>query len=221
MGKREETLSKLADCIANFDIEGVKKAAQDALDNKIDPFDAVSEGMAKGMDVVGKKYEEKEYFLSELLMAGEAMKAGLEVLGPYLKTEKSRSTAKIVLGTVQGDIHDIGKSIVSILLSSGGFEVYDLGVDVPAERFASKVKEVDADIVGLSALLSTTMPNMRNVIDKLKSDGLRERVVVIVGGAPITQEYARSIGADLYAPDAVLAVETLKNYLKNRRVASG
>lgn len=217
MKNRDEVLNRLAEAITCFDIDGVKRAAQEALDNGIDPLEAVKEGMAKGMEAVGQKYEQKEYFLSELLMAGEAMKAGLEILSPYLKTSRVRDAAKVVIGTVQGDIHDIGKSIVSTLLSSAGFDVYDLGVDVPTERFISKVKEVEADVLGLSALLSTTMPNMKNVIDAVISSGLRDRVVIIVGGAPVTQDYAKSIDADLYAPDAVIAVEALKKYMRSRQ----
>ncbi len=216
MRKRDDILKKLAECIANFDIEETRKAAQEAIDNQIDPFEAIREGMAKGMEIVGQKYEEKEYFLSELLMAGEAMKEGLSVLSPHLKTSKSQVIAKVVLGTVQGDIHDIGKSVVSTLLSSAGFEVFDLGVDVPADQFVTTAKEADADIIGLSALLSTTMPHMKEVIEKLVTMGLREKVTIIVGGAPVTNDYAKSIGADLYAPDAVPAVEALKNFFKNR-----
>ncbi|WP_455367661.1 corrinoid protein [[Eubacterium] cellulosolvens] len=216
MRKRENILKKLAKCIVNFNIEETRKVAQEAIDNQVDPFEAVREGMAKGMEIFGQKYEEKEYFLSELLMAGQAMKAGLSILSPHLKTSKSQVIAKVVLGTVQGDIHDIGKSVVSTLLSSAGFEVYDLGVDVPTDQFVTTAKEVDADIIGLSALLLTTMPNMKEVIERLVTTGLRDKVTIIVGGASVTDDYAKRIGADLYAPDAVLAVEVLKKFLQNR-----
>ena len=211
--KGKEILGRLRDSIVNLDIEGVKRACQEALAQGIPPMKAVTEGMAKGMDIVGQKYEAKEFFLAELIMAGEVMKEGMAVLGPYLKEAELKRLGKVILGTVRGDLHDIGKNIVATLLGAAGFEVIDLGVDVPAERFIEAVRTHKPKILGMSALLTTTMTEMVNVIKELEKAGLRKQVKVIVGGAPLTQEYAKRIGADAYAPDAVLGVNTCKEWV--------
>ncbi|MEM2904319.1 MAG: corrinoid protein [Candidatus Bathyarchaeia archaeon] len=209
-------MNKLRDGIVTFDIEGVKKAAEDAIAAGISPYDAVMEGMSKGMDIVGKKYEEGEYFLAELIMAGETMKEGMAVLKPYLEKEKREPLGVVVLGTVQGDLHDIGKNVVSTLLTAAGFEVHDLGVDVPPEKFVEEVKNSKAGIIGVSALLTTTMVNMKAIIEQLERAGLRKQVKVIVGGAPLTDEYAKAIGADAYARDAVAGVEICRAWVKKK-----
>lgn len=209
----EEILNRLRECIINLDIDGIKQACQGALAAGISPIKAVTEGMAKGMDVVGEKYEAGEYFLAELIMAGEVMKEGMKILEPYLKGAKVQKLGEIVLGTVKGDLHDIGKNIVATLLSAAGFEVIDLGVDVPAERFLEIVYTRKPDILGMSALLSVTMPEMENVIKELEKARQRDKVKVIVGGAPLTEEYAKKIGADAYAPDAVSGVNICKKWV--------
>lgn len=214
MSSREEILAKLRDCIVNFDIEGIKDAAEEALRSGISAYEAIMEGMAKGMDIVGKKYEEGEYFLAELIMAGETMKEGMKVLEPHLKKGELTKLGKVVIGTVEGDLHDIGKNIVVTLLSASGFEVIDLGVDVPAEKFVEAVREHKPDILGMSALLTTTMVNMKKVVEALKEAGLRDSVKIIIGGAPITEEFAKEIGADAFAPDAVQGVEICKDWMK-------
>ena len=170
----------------------------------------------KGLEIVGKKYEAKEYFLIELIMAGETMKTGMEIIAPHLKSDDLKKTGTVVIGTVEGDLHDIGKNIVSTLLFSSGFEVHDLGVDVPADKFIEKVKETEADVLALSALLTTTMLEMGNIIEKLRTEGIREQVKVILGGAPLSEEYAEEIGADAFASGAITGVETIKKLISDR-----
>lgn len=211
---KNRIFSSLIDAVVNFDVEGVRRLAQEVVDKGIDPYEAITEALNEGMRIVGEKYEAKEYFLSELLLAGESMKAALEVLTPHLKAGGVKAIGKVVIGTVKGDIHDIGKTIVVTLLRSAGFEVVDLGVDVSAERFLEGVREADADILAMSALLTTTMPYMGEVIKKLEEEGLRDKVTVIVGGAPLSEEYAKRIGADLYAADAVEAARKLRDHME-------
>jgi len=216
MVREEEILCKLRDAIVNLDIEGVQKACREAIDAGIPAYKAVTDGMAKGMEIVGEKYENGEYFLAELIMAGETMKEGMKVLEPYLKGGEVKKIGKVVIGTVRGDLHDIGKNIVVTLLNTAGFEVYDLGVDVPPEKFVEAVKQNNPEIVGMSALLTTTMIEMENVIKALKDAGLRDKVKIIIGGAPITQEYAEKIGADAAARDAVEGVNICKSWIKSK-----
>jgi len=216
MVKEEEILGKLRDAIVNLDIEGVQKACREAIDAGISAYRAVTDGMAKGMEIVGEKYENGEYFLAELIMAGETMKEGLKVLEPYLKSGEVKRAGRIVIGTVKGDLHDIGKNVVVTLLNAAGFEVIDLGVDVPPEKFVEAVKQNNPGIVGMSALLTTTMIEMENVIKALKEAGLRDKVKIIIGGAPITQEYAEKIGADAAAQDAVEGVNICKTWITKK-----
>ena len=211
--RKQEVLARLRDCVVNLDIDGVKRAAREALEAGVTPYEAIMEGMAKGMEVVGQKYEAGEYFLAELIMAGETMKEGLSVLQPYMKTGDMKHIGKVVIGTVEGDLHDIGKNVVITLLTASGFEVIDLGVDVPAEKFVEAVKQYKPDIVAMSALLTTTMVNMAKVIKALEQAGLRDKVKIIVGGAPLTEEYAKQIGADAYGRDAVEGVNICKKWV--------
>jgi len=216
MPKENEILERLRDAVVNLDIEGVKEAAKEAVEAGIPAYKAVVEGMAKGMDIVGQKYEDGEYFLAELIMAGETMKEGMTILEPYLKAGDIKSAGKVVIGTVRGDLHDIGKNIVVTLLKAANFEVIDLGVDVSAEQFVDAVREHKPNILGMSALLTTTMVEMEGVIKSLKEAGLREKIKIIIGGAPITPEYAKSIGADAAARDAVEGVRICNEWMKNR-----
>ncbi|HDN62846.1 MAG TPA: cobalamin-binding protein [Candidatus Bathyarchaeota archaeon] len=215
MGK-EEILEKISKAIVEFDIDNIKNLVNQALEAGIPALDIVTKGMAKGMEIVGKKYEKKEYFLAELIMAGEVMKTGMEVLEPHLKATPVGRKGVVVIGTVKGDLHDIGKNIVITLLKSSGFEVHDLGVDVDAQRFVEKVKETNADILALSALLTTTMVEMENVIKALKEASIRDKVKVIVGGAPITEEFASKIGADAFAVDAVQGLQKCKEMIAQK-----
>jgi len=217
MSKEEEILTRLRDAIVNLDIEAVQKAAKDAIEAGIPAYKAVMDGMAKGMEIVGQKYEDGEYFLAELIMAGETMKEGMAILEPHLKAGEIETAGKVVIGTVRGDLHDIGKNVVVTLLKAANFEVIDLGVDVSPEQFVEAVKKHNPDIVAMSALLTTTMIEMENVIESLKKSGLRDKVKIIIGGAPITPEYAEKIGADAAARDAVEGVRICSRWLKSKQ----
>ncbi|MBS7250104.1 MAG: corrinoid protein [Candidatus Freyarchaeota archaeon] len=207
-----EILERLKESVVNLDIEGVKKACQDALAQGIPPIRAITEGMAKGMDIVGQKYEAKEYFLAELIMSGEVMKEGMKILAPHLKDSDVKKLAKAVVGTVKGDLHDIGKNIFATLMMAAGFEVVDLGVNVFPEKFVEAVRNHKPRILGISALLTVTMQELETVIKELEKANLRNQVKIIVGGAPLTDEYAKKIGADAYAPDAVAGVNICKKW---------
>lgn len=211
--KEEEILGEVRDAIVNLDIDGVQNACKEAIAAGIPAYKAVTDGMAKGMEIVGEKYENNEYFLAELIMAGETMKEGMKVLEPHLKSGELRTIGKVVIGTVRGDLHDIGKNVVVTLLGAAGFDIIDLGVDVPSEKFVETVKESNPDIVGMSALLTTTMIEMESIIKALKDAGLRDKVKIVIGGAPITQEYAEKIGADAAARDAVQGVNVCKSWV--------
>ncbi|MEM2341669.1 MAG: corrinoid protein [Candidatus Bathyarchaeia archaeon] len=216
MRSREEILNKIKDAIVNLDIDNIRELCMNAINAGISAYDIVMKGMAKGMEIVGEKYERNEYFLAELIMAGEVMKEGMKFLEPYLKSDEIKKVGKVVIGTVRGDLHDIGKNIVATLLSAAGFEVIDLGVDVPPEKFVEAVREHNPDIVGMSALLTTTMIEMENVIKALKEAGLRDKVKIIIGGAPITSEFAEKIGADVAAKDAIEGVNICKSWVMKR-----
>ncbi|MGQ9721501.1 MAG: cobalamin B12-binding domain-containing protein [Candidatus Jordarchaeum sp.] len=215
MGEKEkEILQRLSNSIINLDIEGVKQACEDALAQGIPPIKAVTEGMAQGMDIVGQKYENQEYYLAELVMAGEVMKEGMKVLEPYLKDAEVKRLGKVVVGTVQGDLHDIGKNIFATLLEASGFDVVDLGANVSTNKFVEVVRDQKPKILGLSALLTITMVELGNVVKELENADLRNQVKVIVGGAPLTEDYAKKIGADAYAPDAVAGVNICKKWVE-------
>jgi methanogenic corrinoid protein MtbC1 len=211
---REKILAKLRDIIINFDVEGVKRACQEALEAGIPAYKAVIGGMAKGMEIVGQKYEDGEYFLVEVIMAGETMKKGMTVLEPHLKAENIKSAGEIVIGTVKGDLHDIGKNVFAILAKAANFNVIDLGVDVSAEQFVAAVRKHPPDIVAMSALLTSTMTEMENIILELRKAGLRDKVKIIIGGAQTTPEYARKIGADAAANDAIEGLRICTGWMK-------
>jgi len=208
-------LKRVRDALVNLDIEGINQACKEAIDSGIPAYKAVMEGMAKGMELVGQKYENGEYYLSELIMAGETMKEGMSILQPYLKAGEMKTAGKVLIGTMRGDLHDIGKNVVRTLMRSGGFEVIDLGIDVPAEKIVESVRQEGPDIVGMSALLTTTMPEMETTIKALKKAGLRDKVKVIIGGAPITREYGEKIGADAAAKDAVNGVNICRAWMQS------
>ncbi|MDQ7824972.1 MAG: corrinoid protein [Candidatus Eremiobacteraeota bacterium] len=194
-----------------------REYAQKALDEGVEAKDAIVHGFSKGIEKVGKLWEEGDYFLPELVAGAEAMKAAMEVLQKNIQTGRQTfSEGKIVIGTVAGDIHDIGKTLVASIFSAHGFEVLDLGADVPPERFLEKAQEFEAQVIGLSALLTTTMVNAKKVIDLVNEKGLRDKVKIIVGGAPVTKEWALSIGADDAPPDAFEAVASVKKLLAGR-----
>ena len=207
----EDILRRLAESVTAYDVEGTVRAAREALVANLDPVEAIEKGLAKGVRIVGEKFGAGEVFLTELMMAAEAMKQGLAVLEPAIPKGKGReSLGKILIGTVEGDIHDIGKSIVSTMLSASGFEVVDLGFNVPTNLFVEKVKELKPDILAMSALMTTTMANMKKVVVELEKEGLRRGVKILVGGAPTSKAWAQQAGADAYATDAMDAVRVAK-----------
>ncbi len=213
---QEAAIEKVQKRLIDFDEEGLREAVQAALGAELAPFMIVTLGMAEGMAEVGRLYEAGEFFLPQLVMAGATMKEGMAVLAPLLKDEsEGQGKGTVVIGTVEGDLHDIGKNIVKTLLEAAGFTVHDIGVDQPAVNFVNKARETNAKIVAMSALLTTTMTNMAEVIDALTEGGLKDHVRVMVGGAPISREFANQIGAEGYAPDAVKAVREAERLLKN------
>lgn len=205
---------ELYEAILNGDAKAALAHTEDALSKGADPEALVQDAMISAMDEVGKRFECNEYFVPELMIAARAMKGALERVRPLLVAKGAKPLGRVVVGTVKGDLHDIGKNLVASMLEGGGFEVIDLGTNVTPEQFVAAVKEKDARIIGLSALLTTTMPSMKGTIDALKAAGLREQVRVMVGGAPITQEYADEIGADGYGENARSAVTLARELIK-------
>ena len=203
--------------IYNGILEGQHKAVEakvkTALDSGVNPKTLLDEGMIAAMAEVGRLFEIGEYYVPEMLIAARAMQHGLAVLKPHLKEANVQSAGKVAIGTVKGDLHDIGKNLVAMMLEGAGFEIMDLGTDVAPEKYVAAV-QAGANLVALSALLTTTMPNMKAVIEGLKAAGLRDKAKVIIGGAPVTDSYAAQIGADGYAPDASRAVNLAKSLVK-------
>ncbi len=200
----------LYDGLADEIVEEVKEL----LSREMSPYNILIQGLVAGMEVVGVDFRDGILFVPEVLMAAKAMKAGMEVLRPLLAETGAPKMGTVVIGTVKGDIHDIGKNLVAMMLEGGGFEVINLGINVEAEAFVAAIKEHDADILGMSALLTTTMIYMRKVIQTLKDEGLRNKVVVLVGGAPLNEAFAEDIEADAYCRDAAVAVETAKKFME-------
>ncbi len=208
---KEEILNKLAQAIIDGEPEDAEELAKQALAEGLDPLECINEGLTVGMDRVGELYASGEYFLPDLIIGGEAMKAALAVLEPALIGGQKREVlGRVVLGTVEGDLHEIGKTLVGTMLTANGFEVTDIGVDNPAANFVTAAKEANADIVGASALLTTTMLQQQKLVEAMEEAGLRGKVKIIVGGAPVTQVWADKIGADGYAEDAIAAVALVK-----------
>lgn len=192
----------------------VPDAVKAALDNGIAPYQILVEGLQAGLMVIGERFKKKQCFIPELLLSARAMKVGMEILRPLLVETGAKPLAKVVLGTVKDDLHDIGKNMVGMMLEGSGFQIIDLGVNVSEENFVEAVKNEKPSILAMSALLSTTAPNLKTTIEILKQNGLRDHVKVLVGGAPITADYAMEIGADGYASDAARAVDKANEFLK-------
>jgi len=205
-----EILRNIATELEGGNDEGVRTLTQSALDQSVEAKTILDDGLIPGMQVVGEKFGRHEVFLPDVLLAARAMNAGLDLLEPLLGGSGASSKGKVVIGTMKGDLHDIGKNLVGIMLSGAGFEVIDLGKDVPPERFVQTARERDAGVIGMSALLTTTMPGMKNVVALLKEEGLDASIKTIVGGAPVSEAFAREIGADAYGFDAANAVERVK-----------
>jgi trimethylamine corrinoid protein len=216
--KREKILEGLGEAVRNFDDDQARRLAEEAVETGIDPVEALEEGLAKALREVGDRFGNGEAFITELIAAAQAMEAGAEVLNEEIarRGASRKSVGRFLIGTVEGDIHSIGKNIVTTMLRASGFEVFDLGVDVPTEAFVEKVRELKPDILGLSALMTTTMTNQREVIDALQEAGLREDIKVIVGGAPVTEEWTSEIGADACGLDAGIAVQVAMGLMGRR-----
>lgn len=206
-------LASIAEALQRGDVGKVEELVRLALQEKLTPKDILENGLIKGMNIIGIKFKNNEIYVPEVLISARAMYAGMNILRPKLVETGVKNIGKVAIGTVRGDLHDIGKNLVKMMLEGAGFEVVDLGVDVSADKFVSAVKELQPDIIGMSALLTTTMVNMLEVIKALESAGLRDKVKVMIGGAPVTQNYAEQIGADGYSPDAASAVEDAKRFI--------
>lgn len=207
-----EILTKITRSLVECEPAKTEALTKEALDSGAEPLKIINEGLVPGMEIVGQKFQSGEYFLPQMVIAANAMQQAMGMLEPELHARKqvSESAGIVVIGTVKGDIHEIGKSLVATMMSAHGFRVYDIGVDVATETFVDKVRETGANLVGLSALLTTTMTAQREVIEAFEEAGIRDQVKVLVGGAPVTQEWAETIGADGYAEDVVGAVDLSK-----------
>ncbi|MEM3383283.1 MAG: corrinoid protein [Nitrososphaerales archaeon] len=217
MSQREDILKRMADGVVVGDEAAVTKAAQEWAElvkaGKEQAYIGIVDGLAAGMKIVGEKYECKEYFLPEVLLSADAMYAGLNVLLPLLPKAERGAAGKIVIGVVEGDIHDIGKNIVKAMLTAAGYEVYDMGRDVPTKDFVSKAKETEAHVVALSTMMSPTLLSMKAVEEELRKEGLKDKTKTIIGGGTVTDEFRGRIGADAYGKDAVEAVDKVKQLI--------
>ena len=206
-------LKEIADNLIKGKAPEVKELVQRAIDEGEDVEKVLNEGLVAGMSVVGAKFKANEFYVPEVLIAARAMKAGMKILRPILREKNIKGVGTVVLGTVRGDLHDIGKNLVAMMLEGAGFEIIDLGVDVSSEKFIETAKEKKADLVGLSALLTTTMPSMKDVVKAVGDSGLKDKVKVMIGGAPLTQSYADEIGADGFGSSASEAMDLIKEAL--------
>jgi len=211
-------LNELRDALINLDMDKTLELVKKAIDQGFKPIEIIN-SMAEGMRVIGERFEKGEYFISDLIVSSEIFKEAMNILEPLIMKEKEivKPIGRVIIGTVEGDIHDIGKNLVATMLKVNGFELIDLGVDVPPQKFVEAVKQYNPDIVGMSALLTSTMMNMRKVIEALEKEGLRDKVKIIVGGAPITEEFAKRIGADAYGENAVVSVDICKKLMEELR----
>lgn len=207
MKDKKEMLQRLSDCVVDMEDDKAAEEAQDYLDAGYPALEGILNGLVDGMNRAAKLYEEEEYFIPELLICSDAMYNGLDVLRPHLAQNEQRQKGKVVIGVVEGDTHDIGKNLVKIMLEADGYELIDLGRDVPADKFIQTVRDKNAQVVAMSTLMSTSTGNMKRVVDLLEQEGLRGQVKVIVGGAPISAGFAKKIGADGYSGNAVEAVK--------------
>lgn len=207
---KEKLFKEIAESVVEMEDEAVEELCRQTLEEGIDPAETINNGLIPGMDRVSRLYESGEYFLPEVLTASFALNTGIDVLKPHLKKESMDGKIKAVIGVVEGDTHDIGKNLVRIMSESGGFEVFDLGRDVPLEKFVNTAEEKQADFICMSTLMTTTMGGMKTVIDMLNERGIRDKYKVIVGGGPISRKFAEDIGADAYEEDASSAVRRMK-----------
>jgi methylmalonyl-CoA mutase cobalamin-binding domain/chain len=213
----DELIELMHDDLYDGFADEVVAEVEELLARDMSPFDVMTRGLVGGMDIVGVDFRDGILFVPEVLMAAKAMKAGMELLRPLLAETGAEKVGAMVIGTVKGDIHDIGKNLVAMMMEGAGFEVINLGINTTAEDFLAALKEYEPDILGMSALLTTTMPYMRVVIQALVDEGIRDQYVVLVGGAPLNDAFAEDIGADAYCRDAAIAVETAKKFMEIRR----
>ena len=206
-------LNVVSETLQRGDAEKVEELVKKALEENLTPKKILEDGLIKGMDIIGTKFKNNEVYVPEVLIAARAMHAGMDILKPKLIETGVKNIGKVAIGTVKGDLHDIGKNLVKMMLEGAGFEVIDLGIDVSPDKFVEAVKEHKPDIIGMSALLTTTMVNIPEVIKALEAAGLRDKVKIMIGGAPITQNYADQIGADGCSPDAASAVDKAKTFI--------
>jgi corrinoid protein of di/trimethylamine methyltransferase len=213
--KEKEVLAKLAEAVVEYDEDMAKEWSEIALNEGVDAFNAIMNGLAVGMEKVGDLYDQQEYFVPELLMSADALYAGLDILKPHIKADTVKKMGQVVIGTVQGDVHDIGKNIIKLMFDVGGFEVHDLGRDVPLEKFVEEQVRTDSEIVAMSAMMTTTMMGMKKVIELIKEKN--PNVAIMLGGAPVTQDVATLFGADGYAESAGNAVQEAIRMIGNLR----
>ena len=214
-----DLIQEISEYLQKGRAKNVKQLVQQALDENMDPKAILNDGLLSGMMIIGGKFKNNEVFVPEVLVAARAMNVGLSVLEPKLIEVGNEPVGKAVIGTVQGDLQDIGKNLVVMMLKGAGFEIYDLGVDVETSVYIDKAEEVGADIICMSALLTTTMPKMQDCIDMLKERGLRDKYIVMIGGAPVNESFCEQIGADYYTPDAASCAEVAKKVVLEKKAA--
>lgn len=213
------TVQEISEYLQKGRAKNVKALVEQALEEGVDAKVILDEGLLSGMSIIGEKFKKNEVFVPEVLVAARAMNAGMSIIEPKLVEMGNEPVGKVVVGTVKGDLHDIGKNLVAMMYKGAGLEVYDLGVDVEPETFIAKAEEVGADIIGMSALLTTTMPGMKNLIEALEEKGIRDKYIVMIGGAPVNDSFAEEIGADYYTPDAATAAEVAKQAILTKKGA--
>ena len=210
-----DILDEISESVVDIDFRKSKRLVKRALKDGVAPIDIVLKGLSRGMERVGELYEASEYFEAELIASGQVMQEAMELVTPHLEAERMESPGTLIIGTVKGDLHDIGKNMVIAMMRSGGFEIVDLGVDVGKKEFIDAIKKVEGKaLVAMSALLTTTMPAMKEIVAEIEEQGLREKVKILLGGRPVNEEYAMNMGSDGYARDAVAAVRVAKELLK-------
>ncbi len=216
MIEKEALFQEISNAVVAMDEVKTAELAEAAIENRIDPYEAIEKGLSHGMERVGRLFEDEEYFVPELLLCSDAMYRGLEVLRPHITIENTGKKHRVVIGVIEGDTHDIGKNLVKIMLEASRFEVFDLGRDVPPDRFVEKAKEVKADLIAISTLMTTTMEDMGKVITRLEEEGVRNEFKVLVGGGPISKRFADRIGADGYAANAATAAKAAQDLLDGK-----
>jgi dimethylamine corrinoid protein len=220
MAVKDEVLKKLVQAVVDGNVEQAESAARESVNAGVEPYKAIIDGLSKGMEVVGEKYDAKEYFLPELLMAGDAMYAGLNVLLPLLPKREAGAKGTVVLGVVEGDIHDIGKNIVKAMLTASGYRVVDLGKDVPVDEFVRRAKEEGAQVIAMSTLMTPTLLSIQTVEEKLKAEGLKGKVKTIIGGGSVSDGWRERSGSDAYGKDAMEAVSKVKLLIESVKAAA-